>query len=134
MSDNQNVVVLLVEDETLVRVFTTELLTDDGGFKVVGATNADEALTILRARRDVRVLFTDITMPGSIDGLQLAHVVHTQWPGLPIIVTSARCPDGPLPNGARFLAKPYLPHVLIETIREFVNAPAGQSVVKLVVA
>jgi DNA-binding NarL/FixJ family response regulator len=118
MPDNRDVIVLLVEDETLVRMFADEVLTEDGGFKVIVTSNADEALTVLRVRQDVRVLFTDITMPGSIDGLQLAHLVREQWPSVAVVVTSARAPRKALPTGARFLMKPYRPLVLVDTIRD----------------
>jgi len=110
-------IVLLVEDEPLVRMFADEVLTDDGGFKVVATANADEALAILRARPDVRVLFTDVTMPGSMDGLELAHVAKRMWPYLAIIVTSARGLDRALPDGARFLQKPYAPTLLVQTVQ-----------------
>ena len=127
--DQKPAVVLLVEDEALVRMFADEVLAEDGGFKVIATANADEAITILRVRTDVRVLFTDVNMPGSMDGLRLAHAVHAQWPGIAILVTSGLGLAGPLPPGARYLAKPYPPLVLVETIRALLKDGAAQPII-----
>jgi two-component system, response regulator PdtaR len=107
--------VLVVEDETLVRMFMTDFL-DEAGFKVFEAVNADEALTVLEARPDVQAVVTDIEMPGSMNGIALAHVIRQCWPG--IIVTSGRQRPGPddLPDEVVFLAKPYLPETVITVI------------------
>jgi CheY-like chemotaxis protein len=130
MTDDQKpAVVLLVEDEALVRMFADEVLTEDGGFKVIATANADEAITILRVRTDVRVLFTDVNMPGSMDGLRLAHAVHAQWPDIGIVVTSGLGLPGPLPPGARFLSKPYPPLILVETIRELLGDRPARPIV-----
>lgn len=112
-------VVLLVEDETLVRMFAADFLRDDAGFKVVEAVNADEALTVLEATPDVRVLVTDVEMAGTLDGFALARLVGKAWPGIGIVVVSGRAlpHDGDLPPGARFLSKPYSPAALTEAIR-----------------
>ena len=76
---NDPPVVLLVEDELLVRMTAADEL-EEAGFQVLEAANADVALTVLEARSDeVHVLFTDVHMPGSIDGMELAEQVHARW-------------------------------------------------------
>jgi CheY-like chemotaxis protein len=82
-------VILVVEDEILVRL-TAVAIAEDAGFEVLSATTADEALSILEARTDVRLVFTDVQMPGSMDGLRLAHAVRDRWPPVELIVTSGR--------------------------------------------
>jgi two-component system, response regulator PdtaR len=101
-------VVLIVEDEALVRLTAVGMI-DEAGFEALEATNADEAILLLEARRDITVVFTDIEMPGSMDGLRLAEAVRGRWPPIKIIATSGRyvVRDGDLPSGGLFLAKPY---------------------------
>ena len=103
--------VLVVEDEALVRMHAADMITD-AGYDVIEACNADEAIRILEARNDIRFIFTDIDMPGSMDGLKLAHAVRNRWPPVKIIVTSGhRSPSkNDLPPGGLFLSKPYNPH------------------------
>jgi two-component system, response regulator PdtaR len=112
-------VVLVVEDETLVRMFMADFL-DEAGFKVFEAVNADEALTVLQARPDVQVVVTDIEMPGSMNGLALARTVQEHWPVIAVIVTSGRERPGPddLSDKVAFLAKPYLPDTVINLTRQ----------------
>jgi len=102
-------VVLIVEDEALVRMNAVEAI-DCAGFDVVEAADADEAIAILEQRNDVCLIFTDVHMPGSIDGLKLAHFVKDRWPPIKIIATSgnATITDSDLPQGSRFMAKPYV--------------------------
>ncbi|MGC1780207.1 MAG: response regulator [Xanthobacteraceae bacterium] len=109
--------VLIVEDEPLVRFCTVQTV-QDAGFEAIEAANADEAIAILESRRDIRVVFTDIHMPGSMDGLKLAHAVRNRWPPIKIIVTSGRDRIGPheLPDGGRFFAKPYDPRAIKDTL------------------
>lgn len=111
--------VLVVEDQTLVRMFMADFL-DEAGFKVFEAVNADEALQILQARPDIQAIVTDVEMPGSIDGLELARVVRERWPGVGLIISSGRARPGPdeLPENVVFLAKPYLPNTVITVIRQ----------------
>jgi CheY-like chemotaxis protein len=101
-------VILVVEDEDLLRQAAVALV-EDAGFEAVGAASADEALAILEARTDVRLVFTDIQLPGSMDGLKLAHAVRNRWPPVELILTSGRRHIGPddLPERGRFYAKPY---------------------------
>src|ERR1700727_1301199 len=89
-------------------------------FDVVEAASADEAIEILEARLDITVVFTDIQMPGSMDGLKLAAAIRGRWPPIQIIATSGlvdvRKDD--LPKGGRFLPKPYSPAQIISALRE----------------
>jgi CheY-like chemotaxis protein len=100
--------VLVVEDEALVRLVAVDMILE-AGYRVLEADNADEAIRILDARNDICFIFTDIDMPGSIDGLKLAHAVSKRWPPIRIIVTSGmQTPkESELPKGSRFLPKPY---------------------------
>jgi len=110
-------VVLIVEDEAIVRLDAIDSLTH-AGFRVIEAANADEAIAILESRHDIRVVVTDIQMPGSMDGLKLAAVVHNRWPPIALVVTSGRISvqQRDLPEHGRFLPKPYSSTGLIEAI------------------
>jgi len=118
-------VVLLVEDEPLVRIFLSDLL-DESGFRVLEAANAEEALTILGAELDVHVMLTDVDMPPGLNGYELARRVHEHWPGVEILVTSGRQwpTEGDLPHGAVFLAKPFPNEGLVSQIRAAVERAA----------
>ena len=112
-------VVLVVEDEFLLRMNAAEMIAG-AGFEVVEAANADEAIAVLEARLDIHVVFTDIQMPGSMNGLKLASFVRGRWPPIKIVATSGfvRVGEADLPEGSRFLTKPYRPAQIIETLRE----------------
>ncbi len=111
--------VLIVEDEFLLRMDAADMIAD-AGFEVVEAGNADEAIEILEARRDVTVVFTDIQMPGSMDGLKLARAVRGRWPPIKIVATSGHVgvAETDLPEGGRFLPKPYNPIDVAGVLRE----------------
>jgi CheY-like chemotaxis protein len=112
-------VVLVVEDELLLRMDAAEAIRSCG-FEVVEAANADDAIEILEARRDITVVFTDIQMPGSMDGLKLARAVRGRWPPIKIVATSGLVDVGEkdLPEGGRFLPKPYHARQLAVVLRE----------------
>jgi CheY-like chemotaxis protein len=112
--------VLIVEDEPLIRMGAVDII-EDAGFEVIEAASADEAIRILECRSDIRVVFTDIHMPGSMDGLKLAHAVRDRWPPIKIIVTSGRglITEQDLPEGGRFFAKPYDLHEITDALREW---------------
>lgn len=99
--------VLVVEDEALIRMTVVEAL-EDAGFDVVEAASADEAVRLIE-RHDIGFLFTDIQMPGKLDGVDLAHAVAARFPQARIVVASGRLTGGDvvLPSKATFLAKPY---------------------------
>ncbi|MGY3482216.1 CheY-like chemotaxis protein [Bradyrhizobium sp. USDA 4011] len=119
-------VVLVVEDETLLRWHAVAMI-EDAGFDVIEAGNAAEAISVLEVRTDIRVIFTDIQMPGSIDGLRLAHLVRNRWPPIKIIATSGllRLRDYELPEGSRFLPKPYSVEAITGTLRELLDKGAS---------
>jgi len=115
--DTETVVVLLVEDEMLVRMSATDIL-QDAGYHVVEAREGVEAIAMLELRDDVSALFTDIAIP-SMNGIALARIVSERWPHIGIVVTSGALPHGlrlELPPGARFLAKPYSADALLREI------------------
>lgn len=99
--------VLVVEDEMVLRMRAVDIV-EDAGFTSVEAVNADEALAILESRSDIDLLLTDIQMPGSMDGLKLAHAVHDRWPGIKIILVSGQVKpsDAERPADSRFFGKP----------------------------
>jgi CheY-like chemotaxis protein len=101
-------VILVVEDDFLLRMHAADIIRD-AGFDVVEASSADEAIIILESRNDISVVFTDVQMPGSMDGLKLARAVRGRWPPIQIITTSGQCvvQAADLPEGGRFLPKPY---------------------------
>ena len=101
-------VVLLVEDEPFVRMATADAL-EDAGFEVIETANAHAAQEALLHRTDIRVLFTDVRMPGSMNGLELAFLVRSRWPHISVVITSGHLEpdDGMLPREVVFIAKPY---------------------------
>jgi CheY-like chemotaxis protein len=109
----QTAKVLVVENEAIIRMETAAELADMG-LRVLVACNADEAIALLDAHQDIQVLLTDLTMPGSMDGVRLAHYVRDRWPPITIMATSGRPTRGndDLPSGARFFPKPYSPSTL----------------------
>ena len=119
------VIVLLAEDETLVRMVAAEMLREEGSFKVIEAADADQALTVLEATTNVQALVTDVEMPGSLDGFTLARLVRQAWPHIGIVVTSGRVRPGPkdLPSGTLFIAKPYSLAALVDAVRTVLHPP-----------
>ena len=118
VSDTRTVL-LLVEDEVLVRMFNADVL-DDAGFRVVEAANADEAIALLEARPDIRAVVTDIEMPGPRNGMDVAEHVRTKRPLVGVIIVSGR--EHPKLNeftsrGGRFLAKPYSATDLLHEVK-----------------
>jgi two-component system, response regulator PdtaR len=111
--------VLVVEDETFVRMDVVEMLRE-AGFDILEAANADEAIQMLERDSDIRIVFTDIDMPGSMNGLKLAAAVRDRWPPVRIIATSGhfKIKAGDLPADARFIPKPYQSAQIISAIRE----------------
>ena len=100
-------VVLVVEDEMLLRMRTVDMV-EDAGYTSLEAVDADEAVAILESRSDVALLLTDIQMPGSMDGLGLAHAVHARWPRIKIILVSGQMKPTSvdIPADSRFFGKP----------------------------
>ena len=100
-------VVLVVEDEMLLRMRAVDMV-EDAGYTSVEAVDADEAVAILESRSDIALMFTDIQMPGSMDGLKLAHTVHERWPPIKIILVSGQMKPATIdiPADSRFYGKP----------------------------
>jgi CheY-like chemotaxis protein len=121
MADNPQsglTVVLVAEDEALIRMFTADFLAK-AGYTVVEAPNAAEAIRELESDANVRVLLTDVEMPGGMDGLELAREVQRRWPDVVIIVTSGRVrPHRDDLAGAEFFQKPLCEEAVVETIKE----------------
>lgn len=115
-------VVLVVEDETFLRMNAVDMI-ESVGFRVLEAATADEAIRILETHDDISVVFTDIQMPGSMDGLKLARAVHGRWPPIKIVATSGQINvnEGDLPDGGRFLAKPYSSSQLASTLQQLIG-------------
>ncbi|GJD94134.1 response regulator [Methylobacterium iners] len=112
-----SVAVMVVEDDILVRMVAADILAD-AGFRVVEARNAQEALTLLDARSDVRVVFTDCNMPGAVDGIGLARLINERAPEVGLLLTSGKVRPAAteLPPGARFIPKPYRRSTVIEEV------------------
>ena len=123
---NNKPVVLVVEDDPIIRAGAMDLV-ESAGCCALEARDADEAIRILELRRDIRLVFTDIDMPGSMDGLKLSHYVRERWPPIHIIVASGKAiiEESQLPLGARFFAKPYLHQPIVDAIAGFFGAAAA---------
>jgi two-component system, response regulator PdtaR len=122
-SSNDVPVVLLVEDEPLVRMAAADDL-QEAGFHVLEAANADVALAVLESCSDnVQVLFTDIDMPGTMDGLGLAESVQQRWPHISLLIASAYHRPHPeqIPDDGRFVPKPYCSDDVVRQIRDLMT-------------
>jgi two-component sensor histidine kinase/CheY-like chemotaxis protein len=117
--------VLVVEDEMILRMRAVDIV-EDAGFNPVEAVNADQAFSILESRSDISLLFTDIQMPGSMDGLKLAHAVHDRWPSIKIILVSGQVKpsDAERPANSRFFGKPLGVDQMITELQDMVGAGA----------
>jgi two-component sensor histidine kinase len=117
--------VLVVEDDLVLRMRAVDVV-EDAGFTPVEAVNADEAMAILESRRDISLLFTDIQMPGSMDGLKLAHAVHGRWPHIKIILVSgqAAVTDADKPCDSRFFGKPVTIEKMIAELQDMIGVGA----------
>jgi len=116
-------VVLVVEDEVLIRTLVSEEL-EDAGFNVVQAEHAAEALTLLQSQAEaIDALFTDVLMPGQMDGVALAHETRRSWPWIHILLASGHLApaEGDLPNRSRFLCKPYSMQHIVAHLREMIG-------------
>jgi CheY-like chemotaxis protein len=115
-------VVLIVEDEMLLRMRTVDMV-EDAGFTSVEAVDADEAVAILESRSDIALLLTDIQMPGTMDGLGLAHSVHRRWPPIRIILVSGqlKLANIDIPPQSRFFGKPLDSEDLIAEIQSMIG-------------
>jgi len=118
-------VVLVVEDEPLVRMVAAATI-EEAGFETIEAVGAESAIAILEDRKDIRIVFADIHMPGSMDGLRLARIVRNRWPPIELILTSGLMKIGQrdLPERSVFLAKPYSLDALTAALTRFDDSSA----------
>jgi CheY-like chemotaxis protein len=115
-------VVLVVEDEMLLRMRAVDMV-EDAGYTSIEAVDADEAFAILESRSDIALLFTDIQMPGSMDGLGLARSVHDRWPPIKIILVSGqlKLSNSDIPPNSRFFGKPLEAHEMIAEMQDMIG-------------
>ena len=117
------ITIILAEDELLIRMVAADALSD-AGFNVIEVEHAQAALAVLHERAsDVHALFTDVHMPGTMDGLDLVKHAHVSWPWIALLVTSGRAQPctGDMPIGCRFLAKPYDPNHMVHHMRSLMT-------------
>jgi CheY-like chemotaxis protein len=112
----QKPLVLVVESESIIRMEAVDLV-NDAGYEVIDAPDADSALVILHSRNDIRAVFTDINMPGSLNGMELAHFVRKRWPHIRLMVTSSPQQSDNFPANWRYIQKPYAPEHVAAALR-----------------
>ena len=127
MSAQMPETILVVEDDVLVRM-TCATLIEDAGYRVIEAPTADDALAILEKADRVELLFSDVDMPGSMDGLELAEIVHRRWPDIRLLLTSGhhQLGAGKIPDDGEFMPKPYSLDAVIAQIRALLADKARQ--------
>lgn len=115
--------IMVVEDEPLIRLGMVMAI-EDAGYEVIEAANADEAVRKLERADGVKLVMTDVDMPGSMDGIKLAHFVRGRWPPIQLIVLSGKVGVQPsqLPVGAKFVSKPYQEPVLLNLVETMISA------------
>jgi DNA-binding NtrC family response regulator len=116
-------IVLVVEDEFLVRLYASEAIRD-AGYEAIEAGNAETAIDILERRDDVGAVFTDINMPGTMNGVELAKLVSQRWPMVRVVLTSGRriLRDADLPKDSCFIPKPYTPLQIEQVLSELLSS------------
>jgi two-component system, response regulator PdtaR len=124
---HRKTVVLVVEDNPLIRMCAVDLVVA-AGFEALEAGDADEAIRILEARADIHLVFTDVSMPGSMDGIKLAHYIRDRWPPVKLIVASGKTvvKESHLPTGARFFSKPYDHSAIVEAMTRLLPGAFGE--------
>ena len=111
----------MVEDEPLLLMLAGEIV-EDAGFEPILAHNADEAILILESRDDISIVFTDVRMPGSMDGIRLAAAVRDRWPPIKLVVVSGHVTGASeLPAGTHFYRKPYIAEKIAASLRELAH-------------
>lgn len=122
---NGKAVVLIVEDEMLIRMGAVDLVLS-AGYEALEARDADEAIRILEARQDIDLVFTDVQMPGTMDGIKLASFIRGRWPPVKLLVASGNAilEESSLPSGSRFFSKPYNDHAITDAMAKLL-ADAG---------
>ena len=120
---NGHAVILIVEDSVLIRMGAVDIVVS-AGYEALEAEDADEAIRILESRDDIDLVFTDVQMPGTMDGVKLSHYIRDRWPPVRIMVASgmAILEESSLPTGSRFFAKPYDHHAIANAMAELLSA------------
>jgi two-component system, response regulator PdtaR len=126
MRESEPPVALVVDDNELLRLHAGGLLADHG-FEVVEAESAEAALKVMQTHDGVRLLFTDIQMPGGRDGLDLAREVHARWPNVLLVITSGQTKPArsDIPDDGRFVAKPYQAEDLFGEVDDLMRKNEG---------
>jgi two-component system, response regulator PdtaR len=117
-------VVLVVEDEPIIRMEALDFVSA-AGFEAVEAASTDDAIRILKSRSDIHLVFTDIGLPGSMDGVKLAHYIAGRWPPIKLVVASGNMivEQSQLPIGAKFFPKPYQHGAIVKALIEMLSLP-----------
>ena len=115
-------VVLVVEDEALIRLSAVQVA-EEAGYEVLEAGNADEAIALLEARNDINLVFTDVHMPGTMDGMRLAHYIRNRWPPVRLMVASgvAILSERDMPSGTSFFRKPYMESAIADEMKRLLG-------------
>ena len=114
---SSNALVVVVEDDVFERMGASFMFVD-AGYRVLEAGDADEALRLFETNADIKLLFTDVSMPGSMSGSDLAYQIAEQWPGVGIVVVSGRPRPYHLPLSMQFHDKPYEPAAVLRQVKE----------------
>ncbi|TAX33515.1 response regulator [Rhizobium leguminosarum] len=119
---NGKAVVLVVEDSTIIRMSAVDLVLS-AGYEALEACDADEAIRILESRNDIDLVFTDVQMPGTMDGIKLSHYIQDRWPPIRLIVASgaAILEERDLPMGSRAFSKPYDNHAITDAMAHLLS-------------
>lgn len=119
---NGRSVVLVVEDSVLIRMGAVDLV-QTAGYEALEAKDADEAIRILESRDDIDLVFTDVQMPGTMDGIKLAYYIRDRWPPVKLIVASgmAILEESGLPTGSRYFSKPYADHAITDAMAHLLS-------------
>lgn len=120
--NNGKAVVLVVEDSTIIRMGAVDLVLA-AGYEALHASDADEAIAVLESRGDVDLVFTDVQMPGTMDGIRLSHYIRDRWPPVKLIVASgaAILAESILPAGSSFFSKPYDDDTIIQAMARLLS-------------
>lgn len=123
--NNGRAVVLVVEDSTMIRMLAVGLVLS-AGYEALEASDADEAIRFLESRDDIDLVFTDVQMPGTMDGVRLSHYISGRWPPVKLLLVSGNAilEESSLPVGSRFFQKPYDDHVITNAMAGLLSGEA----------
>jgi len=123
--NNGRAVVLVVEDNAIIRMGAVDLVIS-AGYEALEACDADEAIRIMESRDDIDLVFTDVQMPGTMDGIKLCHYISQGWPPVKLIVASGNAilEESSLPGGSMFFSKPYHDHTIKDAMARLLSSKA----------